>query len=77
MEFSVFCGPLLARMLIVGNLDIALGITVCRFAMGGIFSTNVYERNTKLSATTKLSAEHKIPPIANVLLAARFYLHAF
>jgi hypothetical protein len=27
-------------------------------------------RNTKLWATTKLSAEHETPPIANVLLAA-------
>lgn len=27
-------------------------------------------RSTKLSATTKLSAEHETPPIANVLLCA-------
>jgi len=27
-------------------------------------------RRTELSATTKLSAEHETPPIANVLLAA-------
>ena len=27
-------------------------------------------RSTKLSATTKLSAEHETPPIANVLLPA-------
>jgi hypothetical protein len=27
-------------------------------------------RSTKLSATTKLSAENETPPIANVLLAA-------
>jgi hypothetical protein len=28
-----------------------------------------FMRSTKLSATTKLSAEHETPPIANVLLA--------
>lgn len=48
---------------------IGFPVTVCRFAMGGIFTTNVI-RSTKLSATTKLSAEHETPPIANVLLAA-------
>ena len=32
-------------------------------------------RSTKLSATTKLSAEHETPPIANVLLAVVFLLH--
>jgi hypothetical protein len=39
------------------NLVISLlcNLTVCRFEMGGIF-------------TTKLSAEHETPPIANVLL---------
>ena len=30
-----------------------------------------FMRSTKLSATTKLSAEHETPPIANVLLAVR------
>jgi hypothetical protein len=34
----------------------------------------MFMRSTKLSATTKLSAEHKTPPIANVLLAAGFLL---
>jgi hypothetical protein len=34
-------------------------ITVCRFAMGGIF-------------TTELSAEHENSPIANVLLGVVF-----
>ncbi len=28
----------------------------------------MFMRSTKLSATTKLSAEHETPPIANVLL---------
>jgi len=34
-----------------------------------------FMRSTKLSATTKLSAEHETPPIANVLLAAGVPLH--
>jgi len=38
--------------------------------MGGLFSTEVVRR-TELSATTKLSAEHETPPIANVLLSVR------
>jgi hypothetical protein len=33
----------------------------------------VFMRSTKLSATTKLSAEHEIPSIANVLLAAGIF----
>jgi hypothetical protein len=32
-------------------------------------------RNTKLSATTKLSAEQETPPIANVLLCAAFFVN--
>jgi len=32
----------------------------------------MFMRSSKLSATTKLSAEHETPPIANVLLAAGF-----
>jgi hypothetical protein len=32
----------------------------------------MFMRSTKLSATTKLSAEHETPPIANVLLAVGF-----
>ena len=32
------------------------------------FSAQMFMRSTKLSATTKLSAEHETPPIANVLL---------
>jgi hypothetical protein len=31
-------------------------------------------RRTKLSVTTKLSAEHETPPIANVMLVAGFLL---
>ena len=31
-------------------------------------------RSTKLSATTKLSAEHETPPIANVLLGVGFFI---
>ena len=31
-------------------------------------------RSTELSATTKLSAEHETPPIANVLLSAALIL---
>ena len=34
------------------------------------FSPQMLMRSTELSATTKLSAEHETPPIANVLLAA-------
>ena len=34
-------------------------------------------RSTKLSATTKLSAEHETPPIANVLLAAFIFCHVY
>jgi hypothetical protein len=37
--------------------------------MGG-FSAQMLMRSTELSLTTKLSAEHEAPPIANVLLAA-------
>ena len=33
-----------------------------------------FMRSTKLSATTKLSAEHETPPIANVLLAVVKFL---
>ena len=32
-----------------------------------------FMRSTKLSATTKLSAEHETPPIANVLLYAALF----
>jgi len=39
--------------------------------MGGIFTT-MFIRRTELSLTTKLSAEHEAPPIANVLLAVGF-----
>ena len=41
-------------------------VTFCRFAMGGIFTTNV-DAQHKTSGYHKLSAEHKTPPIANVL----------
>lgn len=34
------------------------------------FSAQMFMRSTKLSATTKPSAEHETPPIANLLLAA-------
>ena len=34
------------------------------------FSAQMFYRSTELSITTKLSAEHETPPIANVLLAA-------
>jgi hypothetical protein len=34
------------------------------------FSPQMFMRRTALSLTTKLSAEHETPPIANVLLAA-------
>ncbi len=33
----------------------------------------MFMRSTKLSATTKLSAEHETPPIANVLLYAALF----
>ncbi len=33
-----------------------------------------FMRRTELSATTKLSAEHETPPIANVLLCAAFLI---
>jgi hypothetical protein len=32
------------------------------------FLAQMFMRSTKLSATSKLSAEHETPPIANVLL---------
>ena len=35
------------------------------------FSAQMFIRRTELSVTTKLSAEHETPPIANVLLAVR------
>jgi hypothetical protein len=38
------------------------------------FSAQMFIRSTALSATTKLSAEHETPPIANVLLAVVFIL---
>lgn len=38
------------------------------FASAG-FLPLMFMRSTKLSATTKLSAGHETPPIANVLLA--------
>ncbi len=44
----------------------------CRWAG---FSAQKFVRRTELSATTKLCAEHETPPIANVLLAVRFYFH--
>ena len=36
------------------------------------FLPKMFMRSTKLSATTKLSAEHETPPIANVLLPEGF-----
>ena len=38
------------------------------------FSAQMLMRSTELSATTKLSAEHETPPIANVLLSAALIL---
>jgi hypothetical protein len=38
------------------------------------FLPQMFIRSTKLSATTKLSAEHETPPIANVLLADVFLI---
>ena len=38
------------------------------------FLPQMLMRSTELSATTKLSAEHETPPIANVLLPAGGYL---
>ena len=58
-----------------GDFVIALLITFCRFAMGGLLA-QMFMRSTKFSATIKLSAEHETPPIANVLLAVRFYFHS-
>jgi hypothetical protein len=40
--------------------------------MGGIL-TKLLMRSTEFLATTKLSAEHETPPIANVLLAAGLF----
>ena len=40
--------------------------TICRFAMRDL-SAQMFMRKTKLSATTKLSAEQETLPIANVL----------
>ncbi len=40
------------------------------------FLPQMFMRSTELSATTKLSAEHETPPIANVLLAAGNLLSA-
>jgi len=37
------------------------------------FSPQMLMRSTELSATTKLSAEHETPPIANVLLCVAFF----
>gem|GEM_PF-6675837 len=57
-------------------VDVKLQLTKCRFAMGGIFSTNI-DRSNEISVTTKLSAEHETPPIANVLLAVRAFFIRF
>ena len=38
------------------------------------FSVQMFIRRTALSVTTKLSAEHETPPIANVLLVAVVFL---
>ncbi len=59
-EYSGFGGDLI----LVGDSE----VVVCRLAIGGL-SAQMFMRSTKLSATTKLSAEHETPPIANVLIA--------
>uniref|UniRef100_UPI0023F3DB67 hypothetical protein n=1 Tax=Flavobacterium filum TaxID=370974 RepID=UPI0023F3DB67 len=47
------------------NMIVANVLQICEVAG---FLPQMIMRSTKLSATTKLSAEHETPPIANVLL---------
>jgi hypothetical protein len=41
--------------------------TFCKLAMGGLLA-QMFIRSTELPVTTKVSAVHETPPIANVLL---------
>jgi hypothetical protein len=49
----------------------ACGQRFSAWRCGGILA-QMLMRRTKLSVSTKLSAENETPPIANVLLAVRF-----
>jgi len=53
-------------------LSVKVAANVWQICDGRAFLAQILMRRTELSATTKLSAEHETPPIANVLLVAVF-----
>jgi hypothetical protein len=60
----------MCRCACVHFVRVALCITVSQICDGAGFSAHMFVSRTAFSLTTKLSAEHETPPIANVPFAA-------